>query len=81
MSLIPAEISARMETADKLSDADRKAILAVASSALADFLPKTPPVADGHAADPAPSPPVAKPSDAEKPVESTTPMASSEGAS
>ena len=78
---IPAEISARMETADKLSDADRKAILAVASSALADFLPKTPPVADGHAADPAPSPPVAKPSDAEKPVEPTTPVASSEGAS
>jgi len=37
---IPAEISARFETAEKLSDDDRKAILEIARQALAPFQPK-----------------------------------------
>ncbi len=37
---IPAEISARFETADKLSDEDRKVIIALARAALAPFQPK-----------------------------------------
>jgi len=37
---IPADVSTRLETSDKLSDDDRTTILAVASAALVDFLPK-----------------------------------------
>ncbi len=37
---IPAEIRARFETADKLSDEDRKTIIEIARQALAPFLPK-----------------------------------------
>ena len=37
---IPAEVSARFETADKLSDEDRKAIIEIARQALGAFLPK-----------------------------------------
>lgn len=37
---IPAEISARFETADQLTDEDRKAVIAVAQNALAPFRPK-----------------------------------------
>jgi F-type H+-transporting ATPase subunit alpha len=39
---IPPEICARFETADKLSDDDRAAILAIATAALAPFQPKEP---------------------------------------
>ncbi len=42
-SKIPAEISARFETADKLSDEDRKAIIDLARQALAPFQPKPDP--------------------------------------
>jgi F-type H+-transporting ATPase subunit alpha len=37
---IPAELVDRLTSADKLSEADRKALLAVATEALAPFLPK-----------------------------------------
>jgi F-type H+-transporting ATPase subunit alpha len=37
---IPAEVSARLETADKLAEADRKAITELARQALAPFQPK-----------------------------------------
>ena len=37
---IPAELAARFETADKLSDADRTLITGLAEHALADFIPK-----------------------------------------
>ena len=43
---IPAEISARFETADKLSDEDRKAIIDLARQALAPFQPKPDPKTD-----------------------------------
>ena len=46
---ISAEICARFETADKLSDEDRKAIIEIARQALASFQPKP-------AAKPAPDP-------------------------
>jgi F-type H+-transporting ATPase subunit alpha len=36
---IPAEIAGRFATADKLSDADRKAVLEIATRTLAPFLP------------------------------------------
>ena len=39
-STIPDDITARFDTADKLSDDDRKAILAIATTALAPFQPK-----------------------------------------
>ncbi len=39
---IPDEVSGRFETADKLSDEDRKTILDIARQALAPFLPKQP---------------------------------------
>ena len=54
-SSIPAEISARFATADKLSDDDRNAIIEIARKALMSFLPKpdpTPPTKP----DPAPKP-------------------------
>jgi F-type H+-transporting ATPase subunit alpha len=38
---IPAEISARFESADRLSDEDRKAVIEIARQALASFQPKT----------------------------------------
>ena len=38
---IPAEISARFESAEKLSDEDRKAVIEIARRALASFQPKT----------------------------------------
>ena len=38
-SQIPAEIAGRFATADKLSDADRKAVLEIATRTLAPFLP------------------------------------------
>ncbi len=37
---LPAEVSARFETADKLSDEDRKTIIEIARQALAPFQPK-----------------------------------------
>ena len=37
---IPAEVCARLETADKLSDEDRKAMIEIARQALAPFQPK-----------------------------------------
>ena len=37
---IPAEVCARFESADKLSDEDRNAILEIARQALAPFQPK-----------------------------------------
>ena len=37
---IPAEVSGRFETADKLSDEDRKVIIEIARQALAPFQPK-----------------------------------------
>jgi F-type H+-transporting ATPase subunit alpha len=40
---IPPEVSARFETADKLSDEDRKAVIEIARQALAPFQPKTAP--------------------------------------
>ena len=40
---IPAEVSARFETADKLSDEDRRAIVEIAHQALASFQPKPKP--------------------------------------
>ena len=40
---IPAEVSARFETAPKLSDEDRNAIIEIARQALARFQPKTEP--------------------------------------
>jgi F-type H+/Na+-transporting ATPase subunit alpha len=43
---IPAEVSARFETSDKLSDEDRKAITEIARQALASFQPKPKPDAD-----------------------------------
>jgi F-type H+-transporting ATPase subunit alpha len=36
---IPAEIAGRFVTADKLSDADRKAVLEIATRTLTPFLP------------------------------------------
>jgi F-type H+-transporting ATPase subunit alpha len=39
---IPAQIRARFETADKLSDADRAAIVALVTAALAPFQPTAP---------------------------------------
>jgi F-type H+-transporting ATPase subunit alpha len=39
---IPTEICARFETADKLNDEDRQAILELTCQALAPFLPKEP---------------------------------------
>jgi F-type H+-transporting ATPase subunit alpha len=42
-SSIPAEISARFETAAKLSDEDKKAIIEIARQALAPFQPKPEP--------------------------------------
>jgi F-type H+-transporting ATPase subunit alpha len=38
---IPAEVSARFDTADQLSDEDREAIIAIARQALAPFQPKS----------------------------------------
>ena len=40
---IPSEVSARFETAEKLSDEDRKTIIDIARQALASFQPKTAP--------------------------------------
>jgi F-type H+-transporting ATPase subunit alpha len=37
---LPPDLCTRFETADKLSDDDRAAILAIAATALAPFLPK-----------------------------------------
>jgi F-type H+/Na+-transporting ATPase subunit alpha len=37
---IPAEVCARFETADKLSDEDRKTVLEIAHKALVLFQPK-----------------------------------------
>jgi F-type H+-transporting ATPase subunit alpha len=39
---IPADVSARLETADKLSDADRRTIVEIARTALALFVPGAP---------------------------------------
>jgi hypothetical protein len=39
VSRIPTEVRERLETAKKLSDEDRAAILAVATSTLAEFRP------------------------------------------
>ena len=42
---IPADVAGRLTSADKLSDADRKAILEVATQALASFQPTSKPKA------------------------------------
>jgi F-type H+-transporting ATPase subunit alpha len=55
---IPGEICTRFETAEKLSEEDRKAILAIAREALAPFQPKP---ADQPAPGPAAGPKVAAP--------------------
>jgi len=60
---IPEEVCARFETADKLSDADRKAIIEIARQALAPFQPKPPPKTEpdkeaGEKPDPTPKPEV-----------------------
>ena len=49
---IPAEVSARIETADNLSDGDRESVMRIARNALALFLPATEPesAADGDKA-------------------------------
>lgn len=47
---IPAEIRARFESARKLSDGDRQAIIAIARQALAGFQPAAGPVAPGEPA-------------------------------
>jgi F-type H+-transporting ATPase subunit alpha len=39
---IPAELSARFGTAEKLSDEDRKAVIEIARKALESFQPKKP---------------------------------------
>ncbi len=43
---IPPEVSARFETADTLSDEDRKAVVAIARAALVRFTPKPDPESD-----------------------------------
>jgi F-type H+-transporting ATPase subunit alpha len=43
---IPAEVRARFETADKLSDEDRKTMIEIARQTLAPFLPKPEPEAE-----------------------------------
>jgi F-type H+-transporting ATPase subunit alpha len=56
---IPAEVAARFEGADKLSDADRAAVLALATAALAPFQPKPPAEAKAEAkprSEPKPAP-------------------------
>jgi F-type H+/Na+-transporting ATPase subunit alpha len=58
---IPAEISERLDSGDKLSDDDRKAIIQIARESLARFQPKPEPEAKPKAA-PQPAPQVA-PSD------------------
>ena len=46
---IPVEVSTRFESADKLSDEDRKTIIEIARQALAPFQPKkTQPEPDGR---------------------------------
>jgi F-type H+-transporting ATPase subunit alpha len=40
---IPADVRGRLDTADKLSDEDRKAIVEIARKSLASFQPKTEP--------------------------------------
>jgi F-type H+/Na+-transporting ATPase subunit alpha len=45
---IPAEVRARFETADKLSDEDRKAIIEIARQALVPFQPKPEVKPDAH---------------------------------
>ena len=45
---IPAEVCARFETADKLSDEDRKTIIEIARQALAPFQPKPEPKAEAE---------------------------------
>jgi F-type H+-transporting ATPase subunit alpha len=47
---IPAELSVRFETADKLSDDDRKAITEIARKALVPFLPKPDPKENAESA-------------------------------
>jgi F-type H+-transporting ATPase subunit alpha len=42
---IPADVRGRLDTADKLSDEDRKAIIQIARSSLARFQPKSEPEA------------------------------------
>ena len=44
-ALLPSDLAERLSSADKLSEDDRKAILAVAHKALLVFLPKTAPKA------------------------------------
>jgi F-type H+-transporting ATPase subunit alpha len=51
---IPAEISARFETAAKLSDEDKKAIIEIARQALAPFQPKAEPPAEVKSAETGP---------------------------
>ena len=64
---IPAEMSARFETADTLRDEDRKAVVAIARAALVQFTPKPEPEAEPKPepkAEPKPEPkpePKAKP--------------------
>jgi F-type H+-transporting ATPase subunit alpha len=47
---IPAEVAARLETADKLTDEDRQAIIEIARQALACFHPKPKPDDDAKPA-------------------------------
>ena len=58
---IPAEVCARFETADKLSDEDRKTIIEIARQALARFQPK--PEAKADSREPTKAEPSLKPSE------------------
>ena len=74
---IPADVSARLTTADKLSDADRKTIIALARAALAPFQPERKPAPESptiptHTPTTGPGPAPADPTP--KPGANATPM-------
>jgi F-type H+/Na+-transporting ATPase subunit alpha len=58
---IPPEVGARLETADKLSDEDRKTIIEIARQALVPFQPKPAAAAPAQTASAKPSEPSLKP--------------------
>jgi len=75
---IPAEVCARFETADKLSDEDRKVIIEIARQALAPFQPK-PEAKPGAKAEPEPKPDAKpKPDSGSKPATPAKPTPGTE---
>jgi F-type H+-transporting ATPase subunit alpha len=58
---IPAEVNARFETADKLSDEDRAAVIGIARQALLPFQPKPAPEVKPEAKPVSPKTPVKTP--------------------